>query len=167
MKPLCIAFLVLLTGCATLQTQVEINAPAKDVRAILYDFADYPKWNPYLVRVDGEPELGREVYVTVKLEGKPEITGDVTITSATDGLLSWRGSALSQVEAGTISVGVPGILTADHDFIIEELGPDKTLFRSNDKLSGALVPFYGDKLVTAALDAMNDALKKRAEGLNK
>jgi hypothetical protein len=167
MKPLCMVFLVLLTGCATLQTQVEINAPAKDVRAVLYDFADYPSWNPYLIKVDGVPEVGRQVYVTVKLEGKPEITGDVTITSATDGLLSWSGSALSQVESGSISLGIPGILTADHDFIIEELGPRKTLFRSNDKLSGALVPFYGDDRVTAALDAMNAALKKRAEALQK
>jgi hypothetical protein len=164
LKPVSIGLLALLAGCSSVETQVEINAPAKDVRAILYDFADYPKWNPFLVSVEGTAEEGKQLYVTVKLPGKPEITGDVTITTATDSELSWRGSALSQLETGEISMGVPGILSADHEFIVRELGPSRTLLLNNDKLSGALVPFYGLKAVESGLDAMNDALKKRAEG---
>ena len=162
-KALCLACLAVLSGCASVETSVVINAPAKDVRSVLYDFADYPKWNPFLVKVEGTAESGKQLYVTVKEEGKPELTGDVTIIAATDRLLSWSGTAMSQMESGSIDVGLPGILSARHDFIIEEQGPARTLFSNNDKLSGVLVSLYNSKGLKTGLDAMNEALKKRVE----
>jgi hypothetical protein len=163
MKPFCLACLAFLSGCATVETKIVINAPAKDVRAVLYDFADYPKWNPFLVKVEGTAEEGKQVYVTVKVPGKPEVTGDVTVLSATDSLLSWNGTAASQMESGSIDVGIPGILSARHDFVIEELAPNKTLFSNNDRLSGVLASFYSSGSLEAGLKAMNDALKERVE----
>ena len=163
MKPLCLALLAFLSGCASVETNIVINAPAKDVRAVLYDFADYPKWNPFLVRVDGTAEEGKQLYLTAKVDGKPELTGDVTVITATASRLSWSGSAMSQMESGPITVGIPGVLSATHEFIIEEMGPDRTLFHNNDKLSGALVSVYNSKELKAGLEAMNDALKKRVE----
>ena len=163
MKAACAAVLALLMGCATVETKVVINAPAKDVQAVLYDFADYPNWNPFLVRVEGTAESGKELYVTVMEEGRPELRGDVTVVTATPTLLSWTGTAMSQMESGTIDIGLPGVLTAKHEFIIEELGPSKTLFSNNDQLSGALVSLYNSKGLQAGLDAMNAALKKRVE----
>jgi hypothetical protein len=167
MKLFCIACVIFLAGCATVETKIEINAPAKDVRAVLFDFADYPKWNPFLIRVEGSAEEGKQVYVTVKVADKPELTGDVTVLSVSENHLSWSGSAMSQLESGSIDIGIPGVLSARHDFIIEELGPGRTLFRNNDKLSGALVSVYNSKALAAGLAAMNDALKKRAEQISK
>jgi hypothetical protein len=152
-----------LCGCATVETSVEIHAPAQQVRSILFDFADYPKWNPYLVSVEGVAEKGRQIAVTVKMEGKPELTGDVTVLSADDGGMSWTGSALSQFESGTIDVSIPGTLTARHEFLIEALGPDRTRFTNKDELSGALVVSYNSASLEKSLNAMNAALKKRAE----
>jgi len=149
------------------ETSIVINAPAKDVRAVLYDFADYPKWNPFLIRVEGTAEDGKQLYVTVKEAGKPELTGDVTVISATDSLLSWSGTATSQMESGSIDVGLPGVLSARHEFIIEEQGPARTLFSNNDKLSGALVSLYNSKGLQTGLGAMNEALKKRVEQVQK
>lgn len=163
MKPYYLAIPILLAGCTTLQTQVEINAPARDVRAILYDFAEYPKWNPYITKVDGTVAEGNQIFLTVKPAGEPEITGGVTITAATQDHLSWVGSGLSGIESGSISMSIPGILSARHDFIIQELGPDRTLFLNNDRMSGAAVPVFDLKPIKAGLDAMNEALKKRAE----
>ena len=163
MKTLLAACLVFLSGCASVETRIVINAPAKEVRAVLYDFADYPKWNPFLVKVEGTAESGKQLYVTVKAAGKPELTGDVTVVTASDSLLSWNGTATSQMESGSIDIGLPGILSARHDFIIEEQGPGRTLFSNNDKLSGVLVSFYNSKAVQAGLEAMNEALKKRVE----
>jgi hypothetical protein len=163
MKLYHLAFPILLCGCTTLQTQVEINAPAREVSAILYDFADYPKWNPYITKVDGTVAEGNQIYLTLKPEGKPEITGGATILSATEDHLSWEGSGLSGIESGSISMSIPGILSARHDFVIQELGPDRTLFLNTDKMSGAAVPVFDLKPIKAGLDAMNEALKKRAE----
>jgi hypothetical protein len=163
MRTLCLACLAFLSGCASVQTQIVINAPAKEVRSVLYDFADYPKWNPFLVKVEGTAEEGKQIYVTVKEAGKPELTGDVTVVTATATQLSWTGTAASQMESGSIDIGLPGVLSARHDFLIEEIGPGKTLFSNNDKLSGALVSLYSSKGLEAGLNAMNDALKKRVE----
>src|ERR1700678_4000269 len=145
MKPLLPAILLLLAGCATLQTQVEIKAPASAVRSVLFDFADYPKWNPFIVKVDGTVAEGSEIYVTVVPVGGPEINANAKVLTMTPNHLAWKGSGLSQVGSGPVSVDIPGVLSARHDFIIEELGPDRTLFHNNDDFSGAAVASYNMK----------------------
>jgi hypothetical protein len=164
-KPLLLTSLLLLAGCATLRTQVEIKAPASAVRAVLFDFGDYPKWNPFIIKVDGTVAEGSEIYVTVMPVGGPEINAPARVTSVTPNHLAWKGSGLSQVGSGPVSVDIPGVLSAKHDFIIEELGPGRTLFRNNDDFSGAAVASYNMKPVEAGLNAMNEALKKRAEDM--
>jgi hypothetical protein len=163
MRALCPAFLLLLAGCATLQTQVEINAPASAVRQVLFDFDDYPKWNPFITKVDGTVAEGSEIYVTVVPAGGPEINANAKVLLVKPDHLAWKGSGLSQVGSGPVSVDIPGVLSAKHDFIIEELGPDRTLFRNDDDFSGAAVATYDMKPIKAGLDAMNEALKKRVE----
>jgi len=165
MKALYLSSLLLLAGCASLQTQVEIKAPASAVRQVLYDFGDYPKWNPFILKVDGTVAEGSEIYVTVMPVGGPEINASARVTSVAPDHLSWNGSGMSQVGSGPVSVNIPGILSARHDFIIEELGPGRTLFHNNDDFSGAAVASYNMGPIKAGLDAMNEALKKRAEDI--
>jgi hypothetical protein len=162
LKPHLAAALLLLCGCATVDTQVEINAPAKAVRAVLFGFDDYPKWNPFITKVDGLVAEGSSVYVTLKPFGMRELNGDVIVTTVNENQLSWKGTALAQM-SGSFTLPVPGILSGEHDFIIQELGPDRTLFLNNDKISGTLLAFNDLQPMRAALEAMNEALKKRAE----
>jgi hypothetical protein len=163
MRPLFLASLLLLAGCASLRTQVEINAPASAVRAVLFDFADYPKWNPFIIRIDGTVAEGSQIYVTVMPVGGPEINASARVLSVTPNRIEWKGSGLSQLGSGPVSVDIPGVLSARHDFTIEELGPGRTLFHNNDDFSGAAAATYDMKPIKAGLDAMNEALKKRAE----
>lgn len=165
MKTLFPAFFLLLAGCTTLRTQVEIEAPASAVRAVLFDFGAYPKWNPFIIKVDGTVAEGSEIYVTVMPLGGPEINASAKVLSMAQNHLAWEGSGMSQVGSGPVSVDIPGILSARHDFIIEELGPGRTLFHNNDDFSGAAVASYNMKPIKAGLDAMNEALKKRAEDI--
>jgi hypothetical protein len=144
--------LILLAGCTSVQTQVEINAPAKTVSAVLYKFDDYPRWNPFIRKVDGTVAEGKTVNVTVRPVGKAEISGDTTIVSATEKHLSWRGS-----------LRVPGVFHGEHEFVIEELGPNRTLLYQREKMSGLIIPFYDFKPTEAGFVAMNNALKQKAE----
>jgi hypothetical protein len=144
--------LILLAGCTSVQTQVEINAPAKTVSAVLYKFDDYPRWNPFIRKVDGTVAEGKTVNVTVRPVGKAEISGDTTIVSATEKHLSWRGS-----------LRVPGVFHGEHEFVIEELGPNRTLLYQREKMSGLIIPFYDFKPTQAGFVAMNNALKQKAE----
>ena len=95
---------------------------------------------------------GSQVTVTVKPVGKDEISGSTVVTRLTDNRLSWRGS-----------LAIPGLFSGRHDFIIEEEGPGRTLFYNNEGMSGAIIPFYDFKPTKAGFDAMNQALKRRAE----
>jgi hypothetical protein len=164
MKPHCLAGLALLAGCTSLQTEIEVKAPASAVREVLFNCGDYPKWNPYIVKVDGTVAQGSQIYITVKPPGGPEINASATITSVTKDRLSWHGIGASQLGSGPVTVAIPGVLSARHDFIIEEVAPDRTIFHNNNEFSGAVIPFFDLKPMKAGMEAMNEALKKRAEG---
>jgi hypothetical protein len=152
MKPIYLAGIVLLAGCNSIQSKIEIDAPAKTVRSVLYQFDDYPKWNPFIVRVDGVVQQGGDVVVTVKPVGKDQISGTTTIVSKTDNRLEWRGS-----------LAIPGLFTGDHEFIIEEIDANRTMFYQNEKMSGLIIPFFNFKPEEAGFAAMNEALKQKAE----
>jgi hypothetical protein len=156
MRRVHIAALALLTGCTSVHTKIEINAPAKAVRAVLYTFDDYPKWNPFIVKVDGAVEAGRDVTVTVKPVGKAEISGTTKIISVTDNRLEWRGS-----------LAVPGLFSGDHEFIIEEVDANRTVFYQNEKMCGLIIPFFDFKPEQAGFVEMNEALKQKAEQASK
>jgi hypothetical protein len=144
--------ILLLTACTSVQTKVEIEASAKDVREVLFDFGDYPKWNPFIVKVDGSVAEGSTVSVTVMPVGKKALSGRTVVTSLTDTRLAWTGA-----------LAIPGLFRGDHEFIIEEQGPNKTTFYQNEKMSGIIIPFFDFKPEAAGFVLMNQALKKRAE----
>jgi hypothetical protein len=152
MKPIYLAGVLALAGCASIKSQIEINAPAKSVRAVLYRFDEYPIWNPFIVKVDGSVAEGKVVTVTVKPVGKDVISGTTTIISLNDNRLEWKGS-----------LAIPGLFTGDHEFIIEDLGAGRTLFRQNERMSGIIIPFFNIEPERAGFAAMNEALKQRAE----
>jgi len=149
-----IAFLgmILLAGCTSVQTKIEIAAPAKDVRAVLFNFGDYPKWNPFIVKVDGTVAEGSTVRVTVKPVGKATLSGNTVVTSFTDTRLAWTGS-----------LAIPGLFRGNHEFIIEDQGPNKTIFYQNEKMSGIIIPFADFKPEAEGFVLMNEALKRQAE----
>jgi hypothetical protein len=143
---------LLLAGCTTIQTQVEIAAPATEVRAVLYNFGAYPAWNPFIVRVAGVVAPGDAVTVTVRPVGRPEISGKTTVTAFSDHDLAWTGG-----------LAFPGVFTGHHDFRIEAEGPDRTVFHNDERMSGLAVAFYDLGPVRAGFEAMNVALKRQVE----
>jgi hypothetical protein len=153
MKRPLVAALALLTGCTSVQTKIEINAPAGAVRSVLLKFDDYPRWNPFIVKVDGVAAEGSKVQVTVKPVGKEPISGETTITALTQTRLAWTGS-----------LAVPGLFSGRHEFIIEDEGPNKTTFYQNERMSGLIIPFFDFKPEAQGFALMNEALKKEVEG---
>jgi hypothetical protein len=153
MKLPLLAGVILLAGCTSVQTKIERNAPAKDVRSVLLKFEDYPRWNPFIVKVDGAPTEGSKVQVTVKPVGKDPISGETTITALTDTRLAWTGS-----------LAIPGLFSGKHEFIIEDDGPNKTTFYQNEKMSGLIIPFFNFEPEAQGFVLMNEALKRQAEG---
>ena len=49
-----------------IETEININAPAEEVWATLMDHASYPDWNPFLIQLTGDPDVGSTIQVTIQ-----------------------------------------------------------------------------------------------------
>jgi hypothetical protein len=134
-----------------LHTEIEIEAPAERVWQILTDFKEYPRWNPFLVSVDGEAREG------ARLRAKAgAMTFRPVVLRAVPGReLRWLGRIM-----------LPGLFDGEHHFEVEPLEAQRVRFRQSERFRGVLVPllwpFIGGSTLRG-FEAMNVALKERAE----
>lgn len=135
-------------------TEIQIDAPVQRIWAVLVDFAAYPVWNPFLLKVDGVPERGARIRFRFELPRGFRAPACATVTAARVGReLRWAG-------------GVPGLFRAEHYFLLEPVGAATTRFRHGENFSGALVPLAWPALRRGGrevYEAMNNALKERVE----
>jgi hypothetical protein len=138
----------------TLRTEVEIEAPAETVWAVLTDFSSYPEWNPFITSIEGIPRAGERLEVRLEPPGGKGITVRPRVLSAIPGReLRWLGHLL-----------VPGIFDGEHRFLIQDGRDDHVRFVQEEQFSGVLVPLTGKVLAQTeqGFVAMNEALEQRA-----
>jgi len=135
-------------------TEIEINATAQRVWAVLADFAAYPRWNPFLLSVAGTPTAGRRIRFWFELPRGFRAPACATILRAErDTELRWAGS-------------LPGLFRAEHYFVIEGSGAAGLRFCHGEIFSGLLLPLVWPILRQRGrevYEAMNLALKERVE----
>ena len=150
--------------CKTAKVTTEIDAPARVVFQTITDVASYPEWNPFILRV--EPygvditEAGAEFDLIV-----PSPLGfgilrspEVTLVSLEPNLFRNGGiiryqSTISSAE----QLGGP-IRTQ----IVSKLGPNKTLYETEESFCGAFADFSYD-FALEGFEAQTEALKQEAE----
>jgi uncharacterized protein YndB with AHSA1/START domain len=133
--------------------EVEIAAPAAFVWAVLVDFAHYPQWNPFTVRVDTTLELGAPVELT--LASGLVSREYIRVVDPPRRLRYDTGDEL------------PGILGAREQWITGH-GPRRCAYRTTDTFSGrhaARVFEQSGGWVKVGFDAVAHALKARVEEL--
>lgn len=139
--------------------EVEIDAPAELVWSVVVDFARYPEWNPFTVRVDTVLELGARVVLHLPDPADPARTFET---------VEWV-SAIEPPHHLQYHTGdeLPGI-HAVRDQWVRDLGGGRSSYRTTDAFSGehaeAVFASQG-AWVTAGFNATARALKARAEGL--
>ena len=139
-----------------LYTHIEIGAPAERVWHILTDFAAYPEWNPFIPRIGGALKGGAQLDVRVESSGSEAVTLHPTVLE----FKLNRGLRL------LIQFGWPGLFDLEHSFAIAPLCAHRVDFIQRQAYSGLLVPLVSrdvDREVRCGLEAMNFALKERAE----
>ena len=140
----------------TIATEITIKAPRSRVWDILTDFDAYPDWNPFLRKIAGRAEVGARLIVEIHLPGRSPMTFKPRVLAAApDRELRWLGRVL-----------FPGIFDGEHSFVLRE-APAACLFLQAETFTGVLVALMSSKMFEAAEQgfvAMNQALKKRAEG---
>jgi hypothetical protein len=113
-----------------LQTQIEIDAPAKRVWEVLTDFASYPQWNPFIRHISGRPAPGERLQVRLAPPGGRAITfKPKVLTAEPNRELRWLGRLL-----------VPGVFDGEHSFTIESLEESRVRFVQREAFKGLLVP---------------------------
>lgn len=147
--------LVLYKPTNQIATEIEINAPPERVWAELTNFADYPKWNPFIRNASGELKVGSTLTVEIGAPGKDTLSISPTVLAVTPNTeLSWRGA-------------LPlGSFVGEHSFRLEPTASGGTRFLHSEKFNGALVgilpeQFWAD--TRTGFDAMNAAIKQRSE----
>jgi hypothetical protein len=138
-----------------IETEIDIEAPAERVWAILTDFDHMPSWNPFIRSVSGEATTGARLSILVSPPGKRAMRFAPTVLSARPNReLRWLGSLF-----------VKGLFDGEHYFLLEPRNERATRFVQGENFSGLLVgPLSGALPATRmGFEAMNAALKQLAE----
>jgi hypothetical protein len=138
-----------------IQTEILILADTAKVWDVLMNFDSYPKWNPFITSIIGEPKLGNRLTVSINPPGGKGMTFKPNIlTLESNKEFRWKGI-----------LGINGIFDGEHYFILEFLENDKTKFIHGEKFSGLLVPLVGKMLdkTQKGFQLMNESIKKECE----
>lgn len=139
-----------------LHTEIEIEAPAERVWAVLTDFAAYPEWNPFVRSVAGVARKGERLQVEIRPDGGRAMRFSPVVLAAEAGReLRWLGRVL-----------LPGIFDGEHVFVIEPLEGGRVRLRQSERFGGILVGLFRaqlDRDTLRGFEAMNRALKQRSE----
>jgi hypothetical protein len=139
-----------------IETQIEINAPAERVWSLLMDFPSYPRWNPFIRSIEGNPVVGQSLNVLIQPLGSKAMRFRPTVLKVEPNReFRWKGKLL-----------VPGLFDGEHYFKLEPKPGGGLVFRQGEVFSGLLVPLLRRSLDGATRQgfiAMNEALRQEAE----
>ncbi len=132
-------------------TFIDIDAPTEKVWATLTDFERYPLWSPFIQKIEGYPQVGKKIKVTL-----PGMTFRPRVVALDHGKhFSWLGNLLFK-----------GIFDGEHHFILSELANGGTRLEHSEKISGVLTRLFQHKLDVSVNDhfiMFNTALKNSVE----
>lgn len=141
-----------------LHSEVDIDAPAETVWAVLTDLEHYREWNPFIPESAGDVAVGKKLANRVEPPGGKAMTFKPVVT-AVDPMqaFEWLGRLV-----------LPGVFDGRHRFELVATSTGGTRLVHTEKFSGLLVRFMRTSLNThtrAGFEAMNLALKSRAEAV--
>lgn len=141
----------------SLRNEIVIDASPERVWEELTAFDSYPRWNPFVVRAEGEMVEGGRLRVMLSRPGGRKFSLKPRITEVLPArVFEWWGH-----------LGVRGIFDGRHRFDLHPTEHGTRLIQS-ETFTGILVPLLWRSLRTptaAGFVAMNEALKARVEGV--
>ena len=138
----------------TLYTEITIQALPEKVWNILIDFESYHEWNPFVLSIEGKPEVGTQLKVVLKNGKGTSVFKPKVVSVKVNSAFAWLGS-------------LPlGMFTGHHQFRIEKINEKEVKFIQTEEfsglLSGILLKLIGEATKQSFM-AMNEALKTKAE----
>lgn len=140
----------------SLKTEIIINAPVAKVWQVLTNFEAYPEWNPFIIKIIGNLEIGHKLEAIIQAEGQSAMTFKPTVLKVEEEKeFRWLGHLF-----------IRGLFDGEHYFELEALGPQQTKLIHGENFSGILVGLLLKRIgdgTLAGFKAMNKALKERVE----
>lgn len=139
------------------RTHIEIDAPPSIVWEVLTDFPNYPTWNTFITRIEGDAAKNEKLKVTIQRSRQNPMSFNPTVLEAkVNRELRWLGRVLFS-----------GIFDGEHFFELESLGNGRrTKFTQGEMFTGVAVDYFARNLIVDLEEdfgKMNTALKSRAE----
>ncbi|HET9929131.1 MAG TPA: SRPBCC domain-containing protein [Polyangiaceae bacterium] len=138
------------------RTEIEISAPPAQIWKVLLDFRRYPEWNPFIVHLAGEPNVGSKLAMTLSL---PDSNREREVTSRllrcdTEQELRWLGH-----------LWMKGLFDGEHFLRLEPRDDGTTRIVHGEDFHGIFLRFMMKQVTetTRGFVYMNQALKKRVE----
>ena len=139
---------------------VEIDAPQEVVWSVLVDYARYPEWNPYTVRVETTLEIGGVIDLYLPDPNKPgETFLNREYVRVVDPPSYLRYDTAEEI---------PGMQAVREQWVTD-LGGGRSSYRTTDLFTGKIAGWVHDQQaawVQAGFDSVAHALKARAEALH-
>jgi hypothetical protein len=136
-----------------IQTEILINTDITKVWDVLMNFDNYPKWNPFITSISGEPKLGSRLTVSIKPPGGKGMTFKPRVLAfETNKELRWLGHLL-----------FTGFFDGEHKFELIDNGNGTTSFKQSEKFKGIFVGLLNLENTQKGFEAMNEKLKEMAE----
>lgn len=136
-----------------LRTEIEINATPERVWQILTDTEKFPQWNPFIHRLKGNLKQGETIEVFL---GESPTKG-----------MTFRPAVLEVKPNRTFRwIGhlfINGLFDGEHIFEIEPIDANCVRFVQREQFNGILVPFFNFDSTQSGFQALNRAIKARAE----
>src|SRR2546427_3885258 len=137
-----------------LRTEIEIDAPAERVGAVLLDCEGFPDWTPFIRSIRGQALVGSRLEVRLGASGPRPMRFRPTVKAVVPNReLRWLGR-----------LGLPRLFDGEHIFQIEPLGPTRAQFVQRERFRGLFVPLLARSLNRDArrgFEEMNRALRER------
>jgi len=132
-------------------TRIAIAAPPAKVWAILTDFASYPAWNPFIRRIEGPLAAGGVITADLHTTNlKPRTVKAKILIVDPEHQLRWLGR-------------LPGLFSGEHYWILKGRADGGTDLVQGEVFRGVMVPFIKPERLRVDYEAMNVAMKTRAE----
>lgn len=140
--------LLCLTGCATVRTEIAIDATPEEIWAVILDTQAYSSWNPVLIKAEGKFQEGRKITYQIKEPSGKQYEFEAKVKKIIPhNFINQRG-------------GIFGILTYDHKYILEPAANGTKVVQHED-YRGVYVHFWNHDQMEDAYKKSNEALKTR------
>ncbi|MBV7440024.1 SRPBCC domain-containing protein [Weeksellaceae bacterium TAE3-ERU29] len=136
-----------------IKTEVTIDTNPEKVWKILTNLSEYPNWNPFIKKLEGNLKIGEKLKVVIQPENSSKMKFNPRVLEYKEGkILKWKGKFI-----------INGLFDGTHNFELIDNKNGTTTFKQSEIFKGILVRFFNLNNTKKGFEKMNAELKKQSE----